>query len=83
MARAPESAFSRSFWWSSTRAPGSKFRSIIRWPWSSRTRDEANPPRSAWRTFAGSTPALAAKRSASPTASMVRATTIWFATLVV
>ena len=46
-------------------------------------RDEAKPPISAWRTLAGSAPALAANSSASPTASIVSATMIWLATLVV
>ena len=46
-------------------------------------REEAKPPISAWRTFAGSAPAFAAYRSASPTASIVSATMIWFATFVV
>ena len=46
-------------------------------------RDEANPPISASLTFAGSAPARAANSNASPTASMVSATMIWFATLVV
>jgi hypothetical protein len=40
-------------------------------------RDAAKPPISAWRTRAGSAPALEAKTSASPTASIVRATMIW------
>ncbi len=44
-------------------------------------RDAANPPISAWRTRAGSAPIFEAKRSASPTASMLSATMIWFATL--
>ena len=42
---------------SAARAPGLKFASSIRWPWSSRTRLAANPPSSASRTRAGSTPA--------------------------
>jgi hypothetical protein len=46
-------------------------------------RELAKPPIRALRTFAGSAPALAAKSSASPTASMVSATTIWLATFVV
>jgi hypothetical protein len=54
---------------------------IIRSPWTSSTRDDANPPRSAWRTLAGSAPIFEAKRSASPIASMLSATMIWFATL--
>ena len=46
-------------------------------------REEANPPISACRTLAGSAPALEANSSASPTASIVSATMIWLATLVV
>jgi hypothetical protein len=43
----------------------------------------AKPPISAWRTLAGSAPALLANTSASPTAAMFSATMIWLATLVV
>ena len=46
-------------------------------------REAANPPISASRTFAGSAPAFFAKVSASATASMVRPTMIWLATLAV
>ncbi len=53
----------------------------MRSPCTSRMRDEANPPISAWRTLAGSAPAFEANSSASPTASMVSATMIWLATL--
>jgi hypothetical protein len=44
---------------------------------------DAKPPISAWRTLAGSAPALAANSSASATASMFSATMIWLATLAV
>ena len=47
----------------------------------SRIREWAKPPSSAWRTLPGSTPAFDASSSASPTASIVRATMIWLATL--
>ena len=79
--RAEPSARFRSFWCSSMRKPGSKVRFTMRSPCTSRMRDEANPPISAWRTFAGSAPAFDANSSASPTASMVSATMIWLATL--
>ena len=46
-------------------------------------RDAAKPPISASRTRAGSAPAFAASSSASPTASIVSATMIWLATLVI
>src|SRR6516225_6309626 len=55
----------------------------MRSPCTSRMRELAKPPISAARTFAGSAPALDANKSASPTASIVRATIIWLATLVV
>jgi hypothetical protein len=54
---------------------------IIRSPCTSSTRDDANPPMSACRTFAGSAPIFDANSSASATASMLSATMIWFATL--
>ena len=38
------------------RNPGSNARSSIRWPWTSRIFEPANPPSSASRTFAASTP---------------------------
>ena len=44
---------------------------------------DANPPISAWRTLAGSAPALLANSRASLTAAMFSATMIWLATLVV
>ena len=44
-------------------------------------RELANPPISAWRTRAGSAPALRAKVNASATAWMFSATMIWLATL--
>ena len=43
----------RSFWCSSIRKPGAKVRLIMRSPWTSRIREDANPPISAWRTLAG------------------------------
>jgi hypothetical protein len=79
--RADCSAKFKSFWCSSMRKPGSKVRSIILSPWTSRILDAAKPPISACLTLAGSAPALAAKTSASPTASMFKATMIWLATL--
>lgn len=39
---------------------------------TSRMRDAAKPPMSAWRTLAGSPPILDAKSGASPAASMLR-----------
>ena len=47
-----------SFWCSSMRKPGSKVRLIMRSPCTSRMRLAAKPPISAWRTLAGSAPAL-------------------------
>ncbi|MDT4881838.1 hypothetical protein FQZ97_1177250 [compost metagenome] len=46
-------------------------------------REAAKPPISAWRTLAGSAPALLANTRASLTAAMLSATMIWLATLVV
>ena len=63
------------------RKPGSTVRLIMRSPSTSRMREVASPPSSAWRTLAGSAPALAANSRPSATALMVRATTIWLATL--
>ncbi len=40
------------------RKPGSNVRLTIRSPWTSRIFDDAKPPISAWRTRAGSAPAL-------------------------
>ena len=60
---------------SGTRA--SNERSSIRWPCTSRIFEPANPPSSASRTFAASTPERSASRSASATASIVAATTSW------
>jgi hypothetical protein len=77
------SARFRSFWCSSMRKPGLKVRLIMRSPCTSRMRLLAKPPISAWRTLAGSAPALLANSSASATASMLSATMIWLATLVV
>src|SRR5437762_379159 len=65
------------------RKPGSKVRLIMRSPCTSRMREAAKPPISACRTLAGSAPALEANSKASPTASIVSATMIWLATLVV
>ena len=65
------------------RKPGLKVRLIMRSPCTSRMRLAAKPPISAWRTLAGSAPALLAKTSASLTAAMFSATMIWLATLVV
>src|SRR3981081_2137388 len=53
----------------------------MRSPCTSSMREAAKPPISAWRTLAGSAPIFEANSSASPTASMVSATMIWFATL--
>ena len=58
--RAPCSARPRSFWCSRMRKPGLKVRLIIRSPCTSRMRLAAKPPISAWRTLAGSAPALLA-----------------------
>ena len=63
------------------RKPGSTVRLIMRSPSTSRMREVASPPSSAWRTLAGSAPARAANSSPSATALMVSATTIWLATL--
>ena len=63
------------------RKPGLKLRLIMRSPCTSKMRLAAKPPISAWRTLAGSAPALAANSRASPTASMLSATMIWLATL--
>src|SRR3984957_11521171 len=79
--RALVSARFRSFWCNSMRKPGSKLRLIIRSPCTSSTRDDAKPPISAWRTLPGSAPIFDANSNASPTASMVSAPMIWFATL--
>ena len=80
-ARAPCSARFRSFWCRRMRKPGLKVRLIMRSPCTSRMRLAAKPPISAWRTLAGSAPALLANTSASPTAAMFSATMIWLATL--
>ena len=82
-ARAPDNARLKSFWCNSMRKPGSKVRLIMRSPCTSRMREAANPPISACRTLAGSAPAFEANSRASPTASIVNATMIWLATLVV
>ena len=63
------------------RKPGSNVRLTMRSPCTSRIFEDAKPPISAWRTLAGSAPAFEANTKASPTASMVRATMIWLATL--
>ena len=57
-ARALASARFRSFWCSPMRKPGSNVRLIMRSPCTSRMRLAAKPPISAWRTLAGSAPAL-------------------------
>ena len=61
--------------------PGRKSPSIMRWPCNSRIRESANPPRRAWRTFAGSAPARRARVRASATAPMVSPTMTWLAAL--
>src|SRR3954470_17965088 len=65
------------------RKPGSKVRRIMRSPCTSRMGEVASPPVSNCRTLTGSAPVFEAKRSPSATASMVKATMIWLATLVV
>src|SRR5215203_3073303 len=73
------SAIPRSLWCNSTRKPGSKECSSIFSRLTSMTLFPASPPPSTSRIFSGETPALEPSTSASETASMVSATTIWLA----
>ena len=61
--------------------PGLKLRSSILSILASSTVLPARPPRMAWYTFSGSTPAFSANTMASATAERCRATIIWFASL--
>src|SRR5919112_790897 len=73
------SAIPRSLWCNSTRKPGSKECSSIFSRLTSMTLFPASPPPSTSRIFSGETPALEPNTSASETASIVSATTIWLA----
>ena len=55
--------------------------SMMRLAWFSITKDRAEPPSSAWRIAAGSSPALRPSASASDTARTVAATISWLADL--
>src|SRR5829696_2179637 len=75
------SAIPRSLWCNSTRKPGSKECSSIFSRLASMTLLPASPPPSTSKIFSGATPPLEPRTSASERASMVSATTIWFAAL--
>ena len=66
---------------SSARKPGLKLRSSMRFAWFSSTKDRAEPPSSAWRISAGSSPALRPMVSASAAACMAATMMSWLADL--